>query len=133
MTHDNHHPLANPLNKHQYQLHGFKKDLNATLPQGQSYDEIIQYQNNLHVPNTTYPSRSNLDLRSYGKTWNDNEINIIGNIDQINNEMTPNEIKHENYLKQQNAKLSAEMSDTQKELLANIEQYIGKSNLIEEN
>ena len=132
MTWNNKSPLANPLNQSSYKLRGsFKRDTNAELPDSSySYEQYVEYQNSLHVPNQNGLDSTgmitSLDMHSYGKTWDDSK-----QFDDIMQSAT--EKQRENYIKQQNAKLSAEMSDEQKDMLAHIEDFMGKSKLIDES
>lgn len=113
------------------------KNANAKLPDsGLSYEDVIAYQNSLHVPGNELDSRqsmiTHLDMRTYGKTWNDREIMQLPDQREAVG-MSQADIAREEYMKQQNAKMSADMSDEQKEMLAHIEDYVGKSKLIDES
>lgn len=139
MTATNPHPLANPftdrpignINWQKMNSGGyFKTNPNAELPDSSfSYEDWLEYQNNLHVPNQSLPINS-LDMRSYGKTWDDKEIYSLKSV-QNPNSLTPQELERQKKLKELDARLSAEMTDEQKQMLNDIEKYLGKSKLIE--
>lgn len=139
MTATNPNPLANPLNDrpigninwHKMNSNGyFKSNPNAELPDSSfSYEDWLEQQNNLHVPNQELPI-NNLDMRSYGKTWDDKEIYSLKSV-QMPNSLTLQELERQKKLKELDAKLSAEMTDEQKQMLNDIEKYLGKSKLIE--
>lgn len=76
-------PLSNPLTIQRDAFlagsQAFRKapqsELKVPEPDMSFYSNFLNWQNSLHVPETApSPKMSNLDFRSYGKTWNDREI-----------------------------------------------------------
>lgn len=135
MTNTDNSTFANPFNQHHNRMAGmFTKNSSASLPQGMSYEEALARQAELHVPGAAIgPEMTiNLDMRSYGETWNNAEIYSRPDIRSAVG-MSREDIAHEEFLKHQAAEMSANMTDEQKELLAHIEDFIGKSNLIDES
>ena len=99
--------------------------LHVPEPDMSFYSNFLDWQNSLHVPETApAPRTPNLDLRSYGKVWNDKEIMSMPN-QQV-------DLKWDREVKQKSKELEQNMSQEQKDLLKNLSDYIAPSKLIEE-
>lgn len=152
MTATNPHPLANPLNdrlvgninwskmaanRHiKIAKNGSSEDLQVPDPSF-SYESYLAQQSQLHVPNqepdeaAKLPMRG-LDFRSYGKVWNDRETMSLSK-SFIQQQLNASDLAYQQQSQIENAKLCAEMTDEQKDMLAHIEDYLGRSNLVEES
>ena len=151
MTATNPHPLANPLtdrpigNVNWSRLAtggGFKRLTPAQAAKTGVPDSTFSYQNYLdqqaalQVPNQDLDGNAglpfnSLDLRSYGKVWDDREIMTLR--PQQDMQMSEQDRAYQLKSAEENARLSAEMTDFQKSLLSDIKDFVGQSQLIDES
>ena len=151
MTATNPHPLANPLtdrpigNVNWGRLAaggGFRRLTPAQaaktgLPDSTfSYQDYLDQQAALQVPNQDPAGNAgllfnSLDLRGYGKVWDDKEIMTLQPSQDA--QMSEQDRAYQLKSAEENARLSAEMTDFQKSLLSDIEDFVGQSQLIDES
>ena len=110
---------------------GSPQDLHVPEPDMTYYQQFKEWQDSLNVPETApKPPRtitSELDFRSYGKTWNDRQIMSIPKAP-----LKAQDLKWDEEVKKKSKELEQNMSQEQKDMLANLDKYIAPSKLIEE-
>ena len=129
------HPLANPLNTRlgpsNYSLNPTNKQFGQFLFNGKNKElpDPIPFESNmagqdLHVPDTAPPMnfqslQNIIDDYARDKTWDDRQIylDILNNSSKNNQGLSRKDIEYQQTAEKENAKLSANMSDEQKQML----------------
>ena len=129
------HPLANPLNTRlgpsNYSLNPASKQFGQSLfnSKNKKLPDPIPFGSNmagqdLHVPDTAPPMnfqslQNIIDDYARDKTWDDRQIylDILNNSSKNNQGLSRKDIEYQQTAEKENAKLSANMSDEQKQML----------------
>ena len=112
------HPLANPLNT---RLGPSNYSLN---PASKQFGQFLFNSKNKELPDTAPPMnfqslQNIIDDYARDKTWDDRQIylDILNNSSKNNQGLSRKDIEYQQTAEKENAKLSANMSDEQKQML----------------